>query len=183
MVHLLTTPSSTQMSHKDRSYALLFLIYIYDLENNIKSNVTFFGDDTMLFSIVEYPITPADELNHDLPTISEWAHQWELEFNPDPGKQATELLFSQKKYRTYHPPLLFNGNKVSKVNEHKHLGLILDKKLSFEKHINEKIIKAKKIIGIIKHLSNYLPIKTLDQMYKLLVRPHLDYCDIIYHVP
>ena len=70
-----------------------------------------------------------------------------------------------------------------KVNEHKHLGLILDKKLSFEKHINEKITKAKKIIGIIKHLSNYLPIKTLDLMYKLLVRPHLDYCDIIYHIP
>ena len=51
------------------------------------------------------------------------------------------------------------------------------------KNINEKIIKAKKIIGIIKHLSNYLPIKTLDLMYKLLVRPHLDYCDIIYHIP
>ena len=25
--------------------------------------------------------------------------------------------------------------------------------------------------------------KTLDQMYKTLVRSHLDYCDIIYHVP
>ena len=71
---------------------------------------------------------------------------------------------------------------MSKGNEHKHLGLILDKKLSFEKHINEKIIKAKKIIRIIIHLSNYLPIITLDLMYKLLVRPHLDYCDIIYHI-
>ena len=72
---------------------------------------------------------------------------------------------------------------MSKFNDHKHLGLILDKKIYFEKHINEKIIKAKKRIGIIKHLSNYLPIKTLDLMYKLLVRPHLDYCDIIYHIP
>ena len=43
--------------------------------------------------------------------------------------------------------------------------------------------KAKKVIGIIKHLSNYLPLKTLDQMYKALVRSHLDYCDIIYHEP
>ena len=25
--------------------------------------------------------------------------------------------------------------------------------------------------------------KTLDQMYKALVRSHLDYCDVIYHVP
>ena len=30
---------------------LLFLIYINDLEKNIKSNIKFFADDTMLFSI------------------------------------------------------------------------------------------------------------------------------------
>ena len=33
------------------------------------------------------------------------------------------------------------------------------------------------------HLSKFLPLKTLDQMYKALVRPHLDYCDVIYHIP
>ena len=60
---------------------------------------------------------------------------------------------------------------------------ILDSGLSFEKHLNEKIIKAKKNVGIIKHLSKFLPLKSLDQMYKTLVRPHLDYCDIIYYVP
>ena len=43
--------------------------------------------------------------------------------------------------------------------------------------------KAKRIIGIIKHLNYLLPLKTLNQMYKSLVRPHLDYCDIIYHIP
>ena len=69
------------------------------------------------------------------------------------------------------------------VNEQKHLGLILDSTLSFKKHLNEKIIKAKKNIGIIKQLSKYLPVKTLNQMYKALVRPHLDYCNIIYHIP
>ena len=44
-------------------------------------------------------------------------------------------------------------------------------------------MKAKKIIGILKHLSKFLPLKTLNQMYKALVRSHLDYCDIIYHMP
>ena len=68
------------------------------------------------------------------------------------------------------------------MNEQKLLGLILDYDLSFKKHLNEKIIKAKKYIGIIKHLSKFLPLKTLDQMYKALVRSHLDYCDIIYHI-
>ena len=70
-----------------------------------------------------------------------------------------------------------------KVNEQKHLGLILETGLSFEKHINEKIIKAKKNTGILKHLSDFFPLKTLGKMYKALVRPQLDYCDIIYHIP
>ena len=45
---------------------LLFLVYINDLEKNIKSNVKFFADDTMLFSIVKDPYLSAHNLNHDL---------------------------------------------------------------------------------------------------------------------
>ena len=161
---------------------LLFLIYINDLERNIKSNINFFADDTMLFSIVRDPEISANELNHDLEIIHKWVHQWKLEFNPDPTKQANEVLFSCKKSIPNHPHIVLNGTVVAKMNEQKHLGFILDSKLSFEKHLNEKIIKAKKYIGIIKHLS-CLPLKTLDQMFKSLARSHLDYCDIIYHIP
>ena len=162
---------------------LLFLIYINDLESNIRSNIKFFADDTMLFSIVKDPVISANDLNHDLDIIYQWAHQWKMEFNPDPTKQATEVLFSCKKNSPNHPQLIFNGSDVVKVNEQKHLGLILESGLSFEKHLSEKIIKAKKNVGILKHLSKFLPLKSLDQMYKALVRPHLDYCDIIYHIP
>ena len=137
----------------------------------------------MLFSIVNDPILSASELNHDLNGINQWAYQWKMEFNPDPNKQATELLFSCKRNSPNHPSLFFNGTVVPKVTEQKHLGLKLDSKLSFERHINEKIIKAKKGIGIIKYLSKFLPLRTLDQMYKALIRSHLDYCDIIYHIP
>ena len=76
---------------------LLFLVYINDLERNIKSNIKFFADDTMLFSTVKNPEISANELNRDLDAILMWAHQWKLEFNPDPTKQATEVLFSCKK--------------------------------------------------------------------------------------
>ena len=65
---------------------LLFLVYINDLESNIKSNIKFFADDTMLFSIVEDPVTSAYDLNHDLDMIYQWANQWKMEFNPDPIK-------------------------------------------------------------------------------------------------
>ena len=106
-----------------------------------------------------------------------------MEFNPDPNKQATELLFSCKKNSPNHPSLFFNSTVVPTVNEQRQLGLILDSKLSFERHLNEKIMKTKRRIGITKYLSLILPLKTLDQMYKALVRSHLDYCDTIYQIP
>ena len=63
---------------------LLFLVYINDFERNIKSNIKFFADDTMLFSKVNDPVTSANDLNHDLDMIYQWAHQWKMEFYPDP---------------------------------------------------------------------------------------------------
>ena len=144
---------------------LSFLIFINDLEKNIKSNIKFFADDTMLFSVVKNPDVCATALNHDLGLIGQWAHQWKMQFNPDVTKQATEVIFSCKKNKPTHPQLTFNDNTVVEVKDQKHLGLTLSPSLSFTKHINEKLSKAKRIIGIIKHISRYLPLKTLDQMY------------------
>ena len=137
----------------------------------------------MLFSIVNDPVISENNLNHDLKIIQQWAHQWKMEFNPDPNKQASAILFYCKESSPNYPQLIFNGTSVAKVNEQKHLGLILDSKLTSEKHLNEKIIKAKKNVGVLKHLSKFLPLKTLDQMYKALVHSHFDYYDVIYHIP
>ena len=71
---------------------------------------------------------------------------------------------------------MFNGIAV---DEQKYLGVILQPVLSFD----EKVIKAKKNIGILKHISKSLPLKKLGQMYKALVRSHVDYFDVIYHIP
>ena len=143
----------------------------------------FFADDTSLFSIVRDPNTSAEDLNHDLQLVSQWAFQWKMSFNPDPTKPAEEIIFSRKRHRPDHPPLFFNNIEVKQVNDHKHLGLTFDSKLTFVNHINEKLSKARKAVGVIKYLSSFVPIKTLDQIYKMYVRPHLDFCDVIYHTP
>ena len=123
---------------------LLFLVYINDLQINIKSNFNFFSDDTMLFSVIKDPQLSASDLNHDLEVINQWAYQWKMAFYPDPTKQTTEILFSCKKNEINHPELTFNGASVTRVKEHKHLGLILEPNLSFEKHLYQKMAKAKK---------------------------------------
>jgi len=57
----------------------------------------------------------------------------------------------------------------------------MDSRLNFSKHTREAIIKATKGLSILKFLSKYVSRKVLDLSYKLYVRPHLDYGDVIYH--
>ena len=99
------------------------------------------------------PEISANDLNHNLDVIHQCANQWKLEFNPDSIKQAAGIFFSCETSNPNHPQLTFNGTVVAKMNEQKHFALILDSSLSFKKHLNEKIIKAKRNLGIIKHLS------------------------------
>ena len=64
-----------------------------------------------------------------------------------------------------------------------HLGLLLDKRLSFNEHIQTKMNKCYKVIGVIKRLSVNLPHDALLRIYKSFIRPHLDYGDINYDKP
>ena len=50
------------------------------------------------FSHVFNKGTSQDELNNDLQKVSGWAFQWKIQFNPDPNKQAQEVIFSKKSY-------------------------------------------------------------------------------------
>ena len=73
-------------------------MYINDLTADLKCNVKLFADDTSLFTVVQQPYTAAEDLNHDLDLISKWAHDLRTSFNPDPQKQAVELLLSKKRH-------------------------------------------------------------------------------------
>ena len=121
------------------------------MPNGLNSNVKLFADDTSLFSVVDDITDSANLLNSDLSKINEWALQWKMSFNPDPIKQAQEIIFSRKTSKRNHPGLMFDNNIVNLTTNHKHLGMIFDSKKT-----------------------------SLITIYKLFARPHLDYDDIIY---
>ena len=160
---------------------LLFLVYINDLTDNITSEMRLFADDSSLFTTVNGTNQTHEKLEKDLETITNWAHQWKMIFNPDLTKQAVEVIFSVKINKPVHPELVFNDIPVSREDHTKHLGVYLDNRLNFSKHIREAINNALKGLSLLKYLSKYVSRKVLDMSYKLYVRPHLDYGDVIYH--
>ena len=112
--------------------------------------------------------------------ISNWAFQWKMRFNPDPNKQAQEVIFSRKINKINHPPLYFNENLVKLSSTQKHLGMILDTKLDFSLHLKNVQNKVNKTIGLLRKLQDTLPRTSLITIFKSFIRPHLDYGNIIY---
>ena len=124
--------------------------------------------------------TTALELNSNLAKINTWVFQWKMSFNPDPKKQTQEVIFSRKSKAISHASLIFNNNNVIQTTSQKHLGIILDTRLSFEKHLETVLCKINKTIGLIQTMQNLPPRTALITLYKAFVRPLLDYGDIIY---
>ena len=103
-----------------------------------------------------------------------------MSFNPEPSKQAQEVIFSRKLQKINHPSIYFNNNPIEQVSSQKHLGMILDAKLNFQEQIKNLLTKVNKIIGLLRKLQNILPRGSLLTIFKSFLRPHLDYGDVIY---
>ena len=157
---------------------IFFLVYINDIVDGLQNDIQLFADDTSIYSVVKDKDEAAANLNQDLERVNLWAWQWKMQFNND---KTEEVIFSVKRSKIEHPTLNLGLDHVTRKDEHKHLGLILDSKFDFISHIRQAILKARRGIGMIKYLSKYVSRDVLDQIYKLYIRPHLDYGNIIYH--
>ena len=103
-----------------------------------------------------------------------------MRFNPNPKKQAQEVIFSRKSNNIYHPPLYFHQNLVKSSSAHKHLGMVLDTKLDFSLHMKNVQNKVNKTTGLLRKLQDTLSRTSLIAIFKSFMRPHLDYGDTIY---
>ena len=106
-----------------------------------------------------------------------------MSFNPDPSKQAQEVIFSRKYTKQDHPLIYFNNIPVTQTSLQKQIGMYLDEKLNYNTYIKEKLSRVYKGIGLLRNLSNKLPRQALVTIYKAFLRPRLDYGDIVYDKP
>ena len=157
---------------------LLALIYLNNLSQRINNEILLFADDTSLYAshtATNLPTIQAS-LQKDLNEIHRYGQKWAITFN---ASKTTQQTFSRKKEN--HPPTLtFEGVPIRMTDSHKHLGLIFSKDLRFHEHINEILNKANKAARPLYAIAPYLPRPTLDQLYKVYIRPYFDYCDTIY---
>ena len=154
----------------------LFLLYINDLPEHIKSNVSLFDDDTFIYRILanheDYVA-----FQNDILSIENWLAKWLMPLNI----AKTQLICFGKANKTnpsFHYSL--GGSIIQEVKSVKYLGVTISNNMLFTEHIIGKTKKAMQIIGLLKRALWNAPQKAKLIAYKSLCRPILEYAAVVW---
>ena len=99
---------------------------------------------------------------------------WQLPF--DIGKCKSLHIGRHNPHHRYE----MKGQQLEQVDEEKDLGVLIDNEHKFHKQTAMAIKKGKSILGLIKKSFAVIDKRTLPLLYKALVRPHLEYGNVIW---
>ena len=161
---------------------LMFLLYINDIPDNIKSTMYLYADDSSLYCTIDHYNyhTAINELQEDLDNIGRWARTWGLEFK---ASKSWDVTFqSTLKKPPILPSLSLDSIYIPKTSSHKHLGVKVDEHLKvFKAHTDELARKYQNKTNTLKALSRVLKSRHLEKIYKTYILPIVDHGDLLYH--
>ena len=154
---------------------LLFVIYINDLPDVVDKDtfIFLFADDTKAFRDIK-SVPDQIILQNDVKNLTEWSDIWLLKFHPD---KCVAMHFGNSNTKFDY---VMEGHVLDKSKCEKDIGVYVDDKLNFEYHIYEKIKKANKILAIIRRTFTKMDANIFCQLFKGLVRPHLEYAQAVW---
>ena len=150
---------------------LLFLIYVNDLPQVCtESTVTLFADDTCVMGAhhQEHEIKYQNDLNN----MQNWLDTNKLTLNSD----KTKLIIPTNHKAKFQ----LRDKLIEIVEEIKYLGLIIDKKLQFKKHIRTLIRRIMANVQPLRYFKTFISEKRMLQAYKVYIQPIIQYGVLIY---
>ena len=120
-----------------------------------------YADDLKLYHRVTCPSDPA-LLQSDLSHLARWSATWKLKLNPHKCFAISYTVKTRPVLCDYH----INGTTLQRKQEARDLGVILDDKLSFARHVDTTVARARRMLGLV--------IRSMQQSRSLRARA-LDY--------
>ena len=157
---------------------VLFLIFINDLQDNIRSSVRLFADDCVLYRNIKTP-TDCQILQDDLNSLGQWETDWQMKFNVAKchSMRVTRHLPSNQIHFNYS----LHQQTLEQVESAKYLGITITDNLECGQHVSEISSKATKTLGFLRRNLALAPQHTKKVAYQTLVRPQLEYAAPIWH--
>ena len=154
----------------------LFLCYINDLPDSLKSRVRLFADDTVVYLTIN-SIHDSETLQQDLCKLEQWEKTWSMEFNPD----KCEVIRISKKRKITNFPYKLHRKELKSTKNAKYLGITISQDFSWKTHIQNVSHKANNTLKYIKRNIQTNNTRIKESAYKTYVRPQLEYCSTVWH--
>ena len=154
----------------------LFLFYINNMPDNIKSTVRLFADDTIIYIALK-PNTNNSILQEDLDKLASWEKNWKMEFHP----QKCQVIHITKNRNKIKNTYTLNGHTLESADNAKYLGVTITSDLSWNQHIDNITKKANKTLGFVRRNVKTSSQNIKTQAYFTLVRPILEYASPVWN--
>ena len=161
------TPQGSNLS------CLIFLLFINDLPriSDRFSSILFADDLTMSFRCNE--LNAEHICNYELAKFFDWTTANKLSVNID---KTYCIVHTYRNINTNNFNISINNNNLQFYEDGLFLGVTIDSKMKFIKHIDNLCSKLSKSIGVIYKLSNEgAPKSVLTQLYYSLAYPYINY--------
>ena len=161
---------------------LLFILYTADLCLGLEDKLISYADDTTLYAMVPSPdvrARVADSMNRDLHKIQLWCEQWGMKLNPS----KTQSIVVSRSRTTFplHPDLSVCDHIIPVAPYLKLLGITLDDKLTFERHIRTLSSSLAQKGGILrKCFKTFRDIDIVRKSFFAFVLPCFEYCSPVW---
>ena len=155
---------------------LLFLVYINDLDkalNLTKSSIFKFADDTKVLRVVNNE-EDRDSFQDDIDSLFAWSQEWQMLFNADKCKV---IHFGRRNLRFsytmdgYAPA----GTVLEETAKEKDVGVMVHESLKPSTQVAKAAAKANQVLGQMARAVTLRDKVTWPRLYKIYVRPHLEY--------
>lgn len=156
---------------------VLFVIYINDLPDQVKSMFKLYADDSKLGAKIEN-INDCIQLQEDLDNVINWANEWQMTFNIN---KCHSVHFSNKKSLNFNFNYSMNDQALEKSLIEKDLGILISSDLKWDNHISKITNKANSMLAMIKNSFECHDIEVIRPLYLALVRPQLEYVNSVWN--
>lgn len=149
---------------------LLYLLFTADIPvTSEETIVATYADDTAILVSHKDPVIATKKLQNELNKISHWLQIWRIKVNETKSAHVTFTL----RHSTC-PPVGLNGVQIPQQEDTKYLGMHLDRKLTWRKHIFTKRkqlgLQLRKLYWLIGHKSK-LSMDNKLLIYKSILKP------------
>jgi hypothetical protein len=156
----------------------LFAMFVADVPDEVTGQVSLFADDTKVYAALNNTDATTN-LNSDLHNLFRWSERMQMQFHP--GKCKVMHLGKKNPHCKYTIPKSKDEVHILEVTPHeKDLGVTIDEELKFTQHVNNCVSKANRVLGCLRHTFKSMNKEVFLQLYKALVRPHLEYASCVW---